>query len=212
MERKQVENQVEEARKALKNGRLFEYAKRVATASSHPLHRYLNKYPCLPFVIGQEDRADIDKLMAFPHPVPKDHEWTALEKILYAARWKDGKLESIKKIIEGVEAALDNSVEPRSSAVVYHYFGKHLTDPVGHPILDQHTIRAQKLIIGDKSSGLTETRVFDSPSEKDAQDYIKWFKGICANEKIDSAENIKILDSYLFALGKYSKENKPKRK
>jgi hypothetical protein len=204
---KDVNNLLAEIRNQRSNGGFLQYAKRVASDRTHLLHRHLNSYPPLLFEITNRDLEQIKKLCKFPDAVDPAHPWTSWEKIFYAILWKDGKLESIKRIIEGVEAALKNITELPSSAVVYHYFGRHLTNRLKEPLLDQHSVRAYRLIENQDQSRIQEIRYSAIPTAKDAENYRTWFRSILNSEKITTYEDSRVLDSFLFSLGAYAKLN-----
>lgn len=201
----QVKNLIAEAQSGLDKQKLLLYAKELANKKGHVLLRHLNKYPFIPFKIDINDIKDIAELKHFPSPVRGDHKWTPWEKIFYAILWKDGKLKSIKRIIEGAETALKESNSQPGTGVVYHYFGRHLTDPVNEPILDQHTIRAHKLITNKDPNKVEEIRKLDQPTGLDAEKYREWFREVMTRENITTYDDARALDSYLFALGSYAK-------
>lgn len=203
----EVEKLLDEVRNQRFKGRLLQYAKQVASDRTHVLHRHLNSYPELPFEITNSDLKQIKRLCKFPSAVDPAHSWTSWEKIFYAILWKDGKLESIKRIIEGVEAALEDTKELPTSAVVYHYFGRHLTNRLQEPLLDQHSVRAYRLIENHDQSKIQEIRQAGAPIAKEAEDYRAWFTNILNSENVTTYEDSRALDSFLFALGAYAKLN-----
>ncbi len=206
----QVLQQTKCAQGAIKNKNLKGLAESVATNPKHPLHKGLNSYPAIPFEISSDDLKVIEMLKAFPDPLPNDLQWTPLEKIFYALLWKDGKLESIKRIIEGAEHASSNTPSTPASAVVYHYFGRHLVDRLRQPVIDQHTMRAFRLLTEPSEDNLDEIRAIDSLTNNDALAYCKWYVETTTAEGIESYEDSRKIDCYLFALGKYAKKAKMK--
>ena len=194
-----------EARNQRSKGRLLPFAKQVASDQSDILHRHLNSYPEIPFEITNGDLEQIKRLYKFPSAVDLDHSWTSWEKIFYGILWKDGKLESIKRIIEGAEGALKNTNELPSSAVVYYYFGRHLTNRLKEPLVDQHVVRAYRLIENQDQSKIQEIRQSGIPTVKEAEDYREWFTTILNSENITTYEDSRALDSFLFALGAFAK-------
>jgi len=208
--KEQVIEQIKYAQKAIKDKNLKGLAESIAANPKHPLYKALNSYPALPFEISADDLKVIEILKTFPSPLPDNHQWTPLEKIFYALLWKDGKLESIKRIIEGAEHALSNTPSTPSSAVVYHYFGRHLTDRLRQPIIDQHTIRAFRLLTTPSEDKLDEIRAIQSLTNDDAQAYCTWYVEMTTAEGIESYEDSRKIDCFLFALGKYAKKAKKK--
>jgi hypothetical protein len=202
---KDVSSLLAEIRNQRSNGSLLKYAKRVTSDRTHLLHRHLNSYPQIPFEITNGDLEQIKELYGFPSDVDPAHSWTSWEKIFWAILWKDGKLESIKRIIEGAEAALKNTSKLPSSAVVYYYFGRHLTNRLKEPLVDQHVIRAYRLIENQDQSKIQEIRQAGIPTAKESEDYRVWFTGILNSENITTYQDSRALDSFLFALGAYAK-------
>lgn len=201
-----VKTEVETSITKLSEKKLVDHAIDVNKNSNHRLSKHINKYPKIPFVITQEDLKEIEKIEAkltAPEEIEKDN-WTPLEKLLYAHLWKDGKLKSTKNIIDGIRDASQNSKDDASpkSALVYYYFGRYLTNRRIHPILDQHTVRAYKLI---NKHDFDSSRAYAKVEHQDAQNYIKWFREILENENIKDDNSIICLDKFLFGLGKFAK-------
>src|SRR2546430_17387929 len=119
-EDRQIALIVNSAREKVKARHFLEFAKEVAANDIHPLRGYINVYPALPFAIEEQELSIITALLDFPPRIPEDHQWTPLEKIMYATLWKDGKLKSIGRIIEGLEAVHRGKPSKPGSAVVYH--------------------------------------------------------------------------------------------
>lgn len=201
----QVNAVVTEAREAWTDKKLLLHANNIAHMPPG-LRDELNSYPNIPFTITIEDVAAIRQLRDGPGLLPDDHQWTPWEKIFYAILWKDSKLKSIGRIIEGAEEALANRQPvPTSSAVVYHYFGRHLTDLLNEPILDQHSVRAQRLMENQEPHLIQGIRQTKLPTAAEARRYHDWFREIIATENITSYEESRVIDRFLYALGKFAK-------
>lgn len=205
---KNVLEQVKCGSDAISQKKLKPLALEVAANPMHPLHKSLNSYPPIPFEICQDDLKVIAMLKEFPKPIPEDHKWTPLEKIFWAVLWKDGKLKSIKKIIEGAEHVVNKKQSLLYNGVVYHYFGRHLMDRVREPIIDQHTTRAFRLLTKNPDDDLNKIRSIASVANEDAIAYCKWYIEITTAEEISNYDESRKIDSYLFALGKYAKIKK----
>ena len=95
-----------------------------------------------------------------------------------------------------------------SDAIVYHFFGRHLFDPVANPIIDQHSYRAYKLIENEDADSVQIRKIKKVPSEEEATAYCEWFSAILNAEQIVTYQDTRIIDSYLFALGKFAKMRK----
>lgn len=119
-------------------------------------------------------------------------------KLLYAFLWKQGDLQKVKYIVQGVT---NHEPVPESGMVLY-YFGKHLADKK-HPIIDQHVIRAYAM--ATKKPQINE----DIISKKDIhniQSYIHWFQHELHSEICDNAACRYMVDQVLYALGKRIKK------
>jgi len=203
-----IQQLVEKTQKCIEEKKLYEFSKTAAKNQEHPLQKSFNTYPSLPFTISKSDLNEISKWANFPYSEKhlENHQWTPTEKLFYSHLWKDGKLPSTGRIIEGIERAYEKGDSEVSKAIVYHFFGRHLVDLVANPIIDQHSYRAYRLI------NKTEEEEFDAlcaikqvPSAEEAKKYCEWFQNIITSESCQSYEKTRIIDSYLFALGKYSK-------
>jgi hypothetical protein len=199
---KKLQRCLNEILNAITNHETWKLAEQVKIQKNHPLHEYRNKYPDLThFEFTDNDLLQIEELNGFPdHPLTSDHQWTPLEKFFYAVLWKDGKLDKIELIIKGISDGLKNNHESHSN-VVYYYFGKHLTNRIKEPLVDQHTMRAWCLIQDNKKDIKNSADITDC----DAKNYRSWFLKICRSEKRKSYKDMRLIDSLFFALGKYAK-------
>lgn len=122
--------------------------------------------------------------------------------------WKDGKLKSIKRIIEGAENALGQIDLRPVSAVVYHYFGRRLTDRINEPLIDQHSARAHRLILNQDPTKVHKIRQSGPPTAEEAEACRAWFKQVVHEERVTVYKDTRTLDCFLFALGSYAKLDK----
>lgn len=123
---------------------------------------------------------------------------SAAIKLLYAFLWKQGDLQKVKYIVQGVT---NHEPVPESGMVLY-YFGKHLADKK-HPIIDQHVIRA--FAMATKKPQINE----DILSKKDIdniQSYIHWFQHELHSDIRDNSDCRYMVDQVLYALGKRIKK------
>ena len=196
--KKKHQQLLKQIRYAIKNHKVLKLAKCVENGEKHTLHKSRNEYPDLPpFKITEADLAQIKELENFPNPLKKS-KWTPFEKIFYAMLWKDGKLKSIKRIIEGITAAFnDGTPSPSKFIFVYHYFGRHLTNRFDEPLVDQHTMRACRLIWKPKTKGRFTVA--------DAKIYSTEFLKIKKAENLKTAKDLRLIDSLFFAFGKNAK-------
>lgn len=198
---------IDKAREAINKKELLKEAQIARENRNHELHEYFNTYPALHFELKPSDLEEIQ----FLKNISKDfseHIKTPLEKIFYAHLWKDKKLKPIIKIIEGAESALNDAVPSNGDkAVVYSFFGRHLVDRMKHPIIDQHCVRAHRLIVNEAEENITKIRKGNLPTQEEAIEYCEWFRNILEQENITNYKNSRDLDGYLFAIGKFSKIN-----
>jgi hypothetical protein len=193
---------IDEIKKAKVDGAVLKYAE--DAKKDCRLEGSQNKYNDLPaFDITDKDMEEIKKLKD-PNLLANDRTWTSLEKFFYAVLWKDGKLESIKRIIDGMESALDdsNASPPEKSPFVYYYFGRHLINRIEEPLVDRHTLRAFCLI-QERIQGKEDSW---KPTLDDAKAYRDYFLEIRKKENLTSYKQARLIDSLFFALGKYAKK------
>jgi hypothetical protein len=204
-----LEKEISSTRDAIRGKTFWEFTKLSHEDENHLLRKHFNQFPALPFTIDENDFLEIQSWSNFPFSQELlDREWTPLEKLFFAQLWKDGKLRSSGRIVEGVEQGVKQSNPKVSDAIVYHFFGRHLVDPVANPIIDQHSYRAYKLIENQHADIVQIRKIEKVPSEEEATAYCKWFCAILNAEKIVTYQDTRIIDSYLFALGKYAKMSK----
>lgn len=127
-----------------------------------------------------------------------DQESTAT-KLLYAFLWKQGDLQKVKYIVQGI-----TGYEPvPESGMVLYYFGKHLADKK-HPIIDQHVIRAFAM------ASFKEEFNVGLLTKKDKENilaYIGWFQHSLPPEISNSEDCRYQVDQVLYALGKRIKKD-----
>lgn len=159
------------------------------------------KYPGIAQLFSREDIEAIRDGLDLQNPN------TPLEKLFYAALWKNGDLSKLSHLIDGVKNAPNNS-----KAVTFYHFGKFLVEPKENPIIDQHVIRAyklvrehgridQKLINEISKSGLLTIR--DSENYKNYMTWVKDRHITCPQE--DKVELFQNIDDVMFALGRMIK-------
>lgn len=129
---------------------------------------------------------------------------TPLEKLFYAVLWKNGDLLKLPHLVNGIIDEPNNT-----QAITFHRFGKFLAQPEENPIIDQHVIRAYKLVttkdpIDDVllkvigKSGLLSSKDSDT-----CNNYIAWVKDqheACPHE--DRIHLFQVVDDVMFAFGR----------
>lgn len=136
-----------------------------------------------------------------------------LSKLLYSLAWKNGDLGKIEHIYNGIVAGLNNPSENVKQAIVFHQFGKHLTNPKEQPIIDQHVIRAYAIYkkVGERN----DFRQFEEITNKHnyiVNSYIEWIQTLTTKNNVENKTDfIYHIDRLLFSVGKTIKLKKMKK-
>jgi hypothetical protein len=129
---------------------------------------------------------------------------TSLEKILIGILWKQGDYRKISTFIQDLSDEVQ--IENKKSGFVFQQFAKHVKEANSQdqyePIIDQHTLRAFLILKGvfkieDSHNITTINKKLSTHFPK----YISWF-----NEQLKKGHDPKVLDDYLFVLGKTLKK------
>lgn len=136
---------------------------------------------------------------------------TPLEKLLVAALWKNGDINKIQHIIDGI---LEVEGFRTNNSLIFKQFGHSLRNSL-EPIVDQHVLRAYEVflsIYSDKKVCLLRKK--DNYNNSDYEllkSYKDWFKNLIylipINEQLEFKEK---LDKILFINGKAIKISKRK--
>jgi hypothetical protein len=165
------------------------------------------KYPRLDFQISkdeivklfEQEKISIDESSYLSF---NQKDLDPLAKLLYSIIWKQGDLQKLRHIIDGIQD-MDNIKEDKDDALVFYYFGNHLANKGRYPIIDQHVIRAFKVFDNPKASA--ETRKRDKIVNTDRSEYLKW---INLKFKDRDSEFMYLLDKLIFEIGKKIKLKK----
>lgn len=156
------------------------------------------QYPPIASLFNSEDIDAIRNGLDLQTPV------TPLEKLFYAALWKNGDLRKLLHIVNGIKGEPSNA-----QAVTFHHFGKFLAQPEENPIIDQHVIRAYKLVttkdpIDDALLKVIGKSGLLSPKDSDTcNNYIAWVKHqhvTCPHE--NRIRLFEVVDDVMFAFGR----------
>lgn len=169
-----------------------------------------SKYPKLTFSISIEEIETLKSENKIDNKLDLELDISQkitdpLTKILYALAWKNGDLQKIKHIINGIIES-NNEDDPSKQGLVFNQFGKHLTDRNNQPIIDQHTIRAFAVFKAetDDDKAISEARKIKLINNEQISDYKKWIKTYL--EKVNSEESkseiLYYVDKILFLIGR----------
>lgn len=177
----------------------------------------INYYPKIEFNITT---SEIEKLQdeSFISDNILNHEKigkidNTIVKLLYAMAWKNGDLNKIKHIIQGVKN-VDESSSSKNDGLVFYQFGKYLTKKEGQPIIDQHVLRAFKVFRTDLTDveELSKSRKLSTIGKKEIDlisEYKSWLKTDEISIELKNVEDYAYhIDKILFAVGKKIKVNK----
>lgn len=134
-----------------------------------------------------------------------------LTKILFATVWKNGDLQKIKHIIQGI-VDQGSYKDEQESALVFYQFGKYLTKNPGEPIVDQHVIRAFAVYKCKEEQdliSLLKISVLNKNHKQHIVEYKKWLGSDKLKRELKSDPDYCYeIDKILFALGKAIKFSK----
>ncbi len=169
-------------------------------AAEYDLNLIEHKYPRLGLKISAEEiillkeskvlSTDIDNNLTI-----NQNYLNPIAKLLYALVWKQGDLQKLKKIIQGIEE-VENPKLDKPEGLVFYCFGNHLANPNNYPIIDQHVIRALNLY--NDNSKCDSLRKSDKVSLVERDNYLKWFREF---KNVDS-NFLYLLDRILFEIGR----------
>lgn len=190
----------------LNAGRYTDVAKLMARASqSKWLRKYCNKYPALGLSVSTTEVASLRALLPPGGAVPPQTRAVAntvtdpLAKLLYALVWKNAAVDRLPHMLQGVEDVYAGRVVyPAGSGMIMYQFGRSLADPT-EPIVDQHTLRALRLISTLATGGKVNASTRRDPrlTSDHLVTYRAWVRAL------PSAPNhMRIIDQALFFLGK----------
>lgn len=166
------------------------------------------KYPRFTLTVRPEDVDDLKKsheVIDANHIINLNstYGFTTLEKLLLAILWKNGHINRVQPVLDGIVGEQKSTTE---YGVILRQFGKSLADPT-EPIIDQHVLRAY-CEYGDLSDvkGRKKVPLGTAMKESDQElidSYRKWLKKILASvPDVDRTEFLYRIDKILFAIGK----------
>ena len=182
---------------------IFEIPERLGL--NKKFHYNTKKYPNIDFTISGKDIKKLkqDNILTNDLNIRRIPVDDVLAKLLYAVLWKQGDLQKVRHIIEGI---CGESVD--GNTITFYQFGRHLANAPEEPIIDQHAIRAFEVYqnIEKKDDVVDALRRKSTLKIKDKEavnEYKKWLDEKCSGSK----ELRKSIDSVLYAVGKSIKLN-----
>lgn len=170
-------------------------------------HMNWDKYPPITFKITHEDvnELELDDDFSTKDLMGKVDENSALTKLLFAMAWKNGDLQKLKHIINGIKGEKD---ETQKNALVFYQFGKFLTKDNGEPIIDQHVLRAFGMYMAQqkpdkfKSSEYKNLTTITHKHRDLIEEYKEWLQSGLTEELKNEPDYVYHVDQVLFAMGK----------
>lgn len=173
----------------------------IRIAAECDLNLIENKYPRLEIKISAEEILELKESKVLT--VDADNNLTVnqeslnpIAKLLYALVWKQGDLQKLKSIIQGIEEVEDPDND-KKTALVFYCYGNHLGDPARFPIIDQHVVRAFNLFMDPSNSD--SIRKSDKVDQTDRQNFLNWYSNKFVNR---SSDFLYYLDRLLFEIGR----------
>ena len=135
---------------------------------------------------------------------PNTFHGTTLERLLVAALWKNGDINKLQHIVDGI---LQTEGFRSDYSLIFKQFGHSLTTSL-EPLVDQHVLRAFEIkslpIYSEFAvNSLRKKRIYKTSDNTILNSYRQWFKNIigriCIEDQPDYKEK---LDKVLFIKGK----------
>ncbi len=169
-------------------------------AAEYDLNLIENKYPRLGMKISAEEILELKENKVLTIDVDNNltinqERLNPIAKLLYALVWKQGDLQKLKQIIQGIEE-VENPDKDKKDALVFYCYGNHLGNPRKFPIIDQHVVRAFNLF--KYSSNSDFVRKSDKVYQVDRQNYLHWYSKF----ENKSSDFLYYLDRLLFEIGR----------
>jgi len=172
--------------------------------------QFHEKYPPLKFTIKKANIACLKKegILDDRNRLDTDNfVGTPLERLLVAALWKNGDINKIQHIVDGI---LQADGFRTNHSLIFKQFGQSLTN-ILEPIVDQHVLRAfeiksLKIYSEDAVNSLRKKSIYKISDKVHLDAYREWFKKIL--EQISPGEQAEFknrLDKVLFIKGKIAK-------
>lgn len=131
---------------------------------------------------------------------------TPLERLMAATLWKQNDLGKIGYIAAGIVEKIVpiGGKDSGTKAPIFKQFGRHLSGPHSQPIVDQHSLRAYRYLLGQD---LCDHRHrLDTVKAQEVKSYIDWVQALAGRGISEvGTDHLYEFDRSMFALGKATK-------
>ena len=160
-------------------------------------------YPPLQMSFNQAELAQLAGYSGMSSAALVAQASTPLERLLVAAIWKNGDLQKLRHIADGLGDACGKAMvlDKKSKGPVFKQFGRHLAAPHYQPIADQHTLRAYRMLTGNNPGDRAHLR--DTSTGDEIRAYVEWVQGLAGAAL--SRDRLHAFDKSMFALGSATK-------
>lgn len=171
----------------------------------------LSKYPPGTFGIQKKDIIELKRkgFIDDNNQLNDLSQSDVFAKLLYSLIWKNGDLQKISHIIEGI---MGDDKDVKEKGIVFYQFGRHLANSCEEPIVDQHVIRAFGIYKAKANKTEINRLLKLSIITMKENDLIDQYKHFLKEElNPDLRKNINYVyhvDRVLFATGKMLKQMK----
>jgi hypothetical protein len=176
------------------------------------------KYPHIPFRISADDIHELVKTgwINGDHELNPDKfvDADAITQLLFSIVWKQGDLLKVARIVDGI---VGKKAGENSDYITFLEFGRYLQDPGGRVIIDQHVIRAYRIIVyseqekqflaPDELKRIAKKHTIKESDRELVEDFRKWVETTPLWNPLRSEPDWRsAVDDFLFAFGKMVKD------
>ena len=163
----------------------------------------VHTYPPLQMSFSQEELSQLAGYSGMSSAALVAQASTPLERLLVATIWKNGDIQKVSHIADGLGNGSSTTIilDKTSKGPVFKQFGRHLAAPDQHPIADQHTLRAYRMVTGNNPSDKAHLK--DTSTGDEIQHYVDWVQKLAGADL--SRDRLHDFDKSMFALGSATK-------
>lgn len=164
-------------------------------------HMSANTYPPLRIRFSKGELATLASYSGLSSEALVAQASTPLERLLIATIWKNGDVQKVRHIVDGLGLGSNVTLDEKTKGPVFKQFGRHLADPDRQPIADQHTLRAYRMLTSNDPSDKAHLK--DTSSGYEIQQYVDWVQKLAGADL--SRDRLHAFDKSMFALGSATK-------